>query len=193
MSVIRAFIAIDLPTNLQECLGQVSHELKERLHDLPVRWVPPENVHLTLKFLGDVSMKNLEMLTNIISQVVSEYLVFDVSAGGIGAYPKIHRPRVIWVGLEGPPELLAMQRGIEIETTHLGYSREERPFSPHLTLGRVSRNANSREIRRISDVLAEFKVGFLGVLQVNEVHLFKSELKPGGAVYTRVFTATLTG
>ena len=193
MSVIRAFIAIDLPPDLHECLDQVSNQLKEQLHELPIRWVPPKNIHLTLKFLGEVSLKNLEMLRNMITQIVSGYHEFDISVGGIGAYPKIHRPRVIWIGLEGPPELIAMQYAIEMETTRLGYAREERSFSPHLTMGRVSRNANLHEIRRISDILTDYKVGFLGLAKINEVHLFKSELKLGGAVYSRIFTATLAG
>lgn len=192
VSVIRAFIAIDIPADIQTCMEHVSDQLREKFSNLPVRWVPPDNVHLTLKFLGDVSLKNLEILTKIIAKTVSGCQVFDISAGGIGAYPKIQRPRVIWIGLEGPPELLALQRSIEMETSRLGYVREERPFSSHLTVGRVSRNANSREIRKISDILADYKVGFLGVAQIREVHLFKSELKPDGAVYTRVFTAPLS-
>ncbi|MBE0408523.1 MAG: RNA 2',3'-cyclic phosphodiesterase [Anaerolineales bacterium] len=191
MSVIRAFIAIDLPPDIQECVGKISGELKEQLRNLPVRWVPLQNVHLTLKFLGDVSLKNLEVLTELISQVASGYQAFEISVGGIGAYPNIRKPRVIWIGLEGPDELNSLQHGIEVETTRLGYAREERPFSSHLTLSRVSRNANSVEIRQISNLLANYSVGFLGVANVSEVHLLKSELKPGGAIYTHIYSASL--
>jgi RNA 2',3'-cyclic 3'-phosphodiesterase len=191
MSVMRAFIAINLPPEIQECVGQISNEVKGKLENLPVRWVPVENVHLTLKFLGDVSLKNLEVLTEIISQAVSGYQVFDISVGGLGAYPNIHKPRVIWIGLECPSELTALQHSLEVETSRLGYAREERSFSPHLTLGRVSRNANSHQIRKISSILSDYKVGFLGVADVDGVHLLKSELKPGGAVYTNIFTAPL--
>jgi RNA 2',3'-cyclic 3'-phosphodiesterase len=191
MSVMRAFIAIDLPPEIQECVGKISGELKDKLTNLPVRWVPLENIHLTLKFLGDVSYKNLEMLTEIIQQIASGFHNFDISVGGIGAYPKIHKPRVIWIGLEGPSELTSLQHSIETETTRLGYVREERPFSPHLTLARVSRNANSHEIRQISSILGDYKVGFLGVANVSEMHLLKSDLKPGGAIYTHMFTASL--
>lgn len=191
MSVVRAFIAIDLPRDLQRCLQQISFELKQRLDDLPVRWVPIANIHLTLKFLGDVSENNIEMLAKIMQKVISGHRAFAVSAGGFGAFPKIHAPRIIWVGLECPPELSAIQREIEAETARLGYASEERPFSPHLTLGRVYRNATSGEIRKIAKVLGDFKVGFLGVAHVREVHLFRSELKTGGAVYSRLFTARL--
>jgi 2'-5' RNA ligase len=116
---------------------------------------------------------------------------FQISVGGIGAYPKIRRPRVIWIGVEAPSELIHLQRSIEAQTARLGYAKDRRSFSPHLTLGRVSRNATPREVRQIGNVLAETKIGFLGVTPVKEVHLYRSDLKPGGAVYTRLFTTPL--
>jgi 2'-5' RNA ligase len=191
MPVIRAFIAIDLSKEIQVCLELVSNQVKERLEDVPVRWVPTENIHLTLKFLGNVSESNLEILKKMLASVVSSHKVFEISAGGLGAFPKIHRPRVIWIGLEAPPELEAIQHAIEQETARLGYAKEERPFSPHLTLARVSRNASSADIHKISKVLKTEKVGFLGVTRVREVHLYRSDLKPSGAIYTRLFTAAL--
>jgi 2'-5' RNA ligase len=95
---------------------------------------------------------------------------------------------VIWVGLEVPPDLIALQHSLEIETGRLGYVREERPFSPHLTIGRVSRNPTAGDLNKLSDVLKSYKVGFLGVIQVNAIHLFRSDLHPSGAVYTKMFT-----
>lgn len=191
MSVIRAFIAIELSPEIIHRLDQVTQELKGRLVNVPVRWVPAENIHLTLKFLGDVSISNLEMLTKILGSVVSTHHSFEISAGGLGAFPKIHQPRVIWIGLEVPPELLAIQHNLELETARLGYAREERPFSPHLTLGRVSRNATPAEIQRIAKVLETTKVGFLGATRVRTVYLFRSDLSPNGATYTRIFPAPL--
>jgi 2'-5' RNA ligase len=191
LPVIRAFIAIDLTPEIQERLDQVSGQLKERLKDTPIRWVPVENIHLTLKFLGNVSTTNLDMLTGIIQTVSSGYQPFEISIGGLGAYPKLHRPRVIWIGIEAPQDLVMTQRSLETETARLGYAREDRPFSPHLTLGRVSRNASSRDIRATAEELAAFKVGFLGVVRVQSVHLYQSDLKPTGAVYKRLFSATL--
>lgn len=191
MSVIRAFIAIELSPEIIHRLDQVTQELKGKLVNVPVRWVPAENIHLTLKFLGDVSISNLEMLTKILGSVVSTHHSFEISAGGLGAFPKIHQPRVIWIGLEVPPELLAIQHNLELETARLGYAREERPFSPHLTLGRVSRNATPAEIQRIAKVLETTKVGFLGATRVRTVYLFRSDLSPNGATYTRIFPAPL--
>ncbi|HSO28146.1 MAG TPA: RNA 2',3'-cyclic phosphodiesterase, partial [Anaerolineales bacterium] len=108
-----------------------------------------------------------------------------------GAFPSVRRARVIWTGVQAPPDLIQLQRAIEAETARLGYAAEERGFTPHLTLGRVSRNANANDARRISQALDELQVGFLGAMRVEAVHLFRSDLKPGGAVYTRLFTAPL--
>ena len=191
MSVIRAFIAIELSPEIQNRIEEVTGELKQRLHNVPVRWVPVKNIHLTLKFLGDVSLSNLEVLTKILKSEASSRVPFEISIGDLGAFPSMRRPRVIWVGVEAPPELQAVQRGIEMETARLGYAREERPFTPHLTLGRVSRGATSQDSRRIAEVLSTYQVGFLGATRVQAVHLFKSDLQPGGAVYAKLFSAPL--
>jgi 2'-5' RNA ligase len=191
MTVIRAFIAIGLPAEIQQKLEEVITDLKGRISDGPVRWVSGGSIHLTLKFLGDVSEANLEMLKKILQTEASVHHAFEISVGGLGAFPTIHRPRVIWVKVEVPQELKSVQRGIEHETTRLGYDREERPFSPHLTLGRVSRNATPRDIQRIGEALEQTTVGVLGTVRVEEVNLYRSDLRPGGAVYTCLFSAPL--
>ena len=191
MSVIRAFIAVDLSPEILERIEQVSLDLRARMKDVPVRWVPVENIHLTLKFLGNVSTANLEILKDILGKVVSSHCECDISVGGIGAFPKPLNPRVIWVGMEVPQELVTLQHNIEIETARLGYSREYRPFSPHLTFGRVSRNASAQDVHAIADVLENYKVGFLGATRLNTVYLYRSDLKPDGAVYTPIYSATL--
>lgn len=192
MSVIRAFIAIELPSEILHCLEEVSTQLKQRLEDVPLRWAPVPNIHLTLKFLGDVSPSNIDVLTDILQTLASSYQMIEISVGGLGAYPRRHRPRVIWIGVEAPPELMAAQRSIESETARLGYARERRIYAPHLTLGRVSRHATSRDVRKIAEVLESYKVGFLGVVRVRSINLYRSVLKPSGAVYTCLFTARLS-
>lgn len=191
MSVIRAFIAINLSQEILESIDQMSFDFQSRLEGVPVRWVPTNNIHLTLKFLGNVSTSNLEMLKEILEKVVSTHHECDISVGGIGAFPKPHSPRVIWVGMEAPQELMSLQHNIEIETARLGYSREHRPFSPHLTIGRVSRNATTQDARAIADILDGYKVGFLGATRITSVYLYRSDLKPDGAIYTPIFSAEL--
>jgi len=192
MSVIRAFIAVDLSSEIRQGLDEVMAGFKRQLDGMPIRWVPASNIHLTLKFLGDVSIATLEMLTKILKAEVASHHPFEISVGGSGAYPNIRRPRVIWVGLEAPAELGAVQSGIENTMARLGYAREERPFSPHLTLGLVGRSVSSQDVACISKALETTKVGFLGAACVREVYLYRSDLKPSGAVYTPVFSAPLT-
>jgi 2'-5' RNA ligase len=191
MSVIRAFIAIDLSLDIQHRLDDVLQNYKSQLANIPIRWVAATNIHLTLKFLGDVSLSNLNILTDMIQAEISAHHQFDISVGGSGAFPNIRQPRVIWVGVEAPPALNAIQNGIETTTTRLGYTREERAFSPHLTLGRVSRNATSQDVKAISKVLDVTRVGFLGATCVEKVHLYRSDLQPTGAVYTQIFSSSL--
>jgi RNA 2',3'-cyclic 3'-phosphodiesterase len=191
MSVIRAFIAIDLSSDIQLRLKDVLQNYKTLLPHIPVRWVAAENIHLTLKFLGDVSLANLNILTNMIQAEISNHHQFDISVGGSGAYPNIRQPRVIWVGVEAPTELTAIQNGIETTTARLGYAREERAFSPHLTLGRVSRNATAPDVKAISKAIEETRVGFLGATCVEKVHLYRSDLQPTGAVYKQLFSSSL--
>ena len=191
MSVIRAFIAIDLSTDIQHRLDDVSQNYKSQLANIPIRWVAATNIHLTLKFLGDVSLSNLNILTDMLQSEISTHHQFDISVGGSGAFPNIHQPRVIWIGVEAPPELTAIQNGIETTTARLGYSREERAFSPHLTLGRVSRNATSQDLKAISKVIEVTRIGFLGATCVDRIYLYRSDLQSTGAVYTQIFSSSL--
>ncbi len=192
-SVIRAFIAIDLTPEIRQRLDQVSNQLQQHLENVPVRWVTAGNIHLTLKFLGDVSVNNLEMVKKILQKEVEGHPSFEISVGGVGAFPTEKHPRVIWVGVEAPQELNMIQHGIETAAALLGYAKEERAFSPHLTLGRVSRNATSRDTHLIGEVLESTKIGFIGVTNVDSVHLYRSDLKQTGSVYTRISTAALKG
>jgi 2'-5' RNA ligase len=191
MSVIRAFIAIELTAEIQKRLEEITTAFKKKLDGVPVRWVPAVNIHLTLKFLGDVSVANIKILTDILITESAGHKPFDVSIGGAGAFPNNRHPRVIWVGVEAPAELATIQGSVESAMARLGYPREDRPFSPHLTIGRVSRNADSNDTRLISKALENSKVGFLGAAYVQEICLFRSDLQPAGAVYTRIFHALL--
>ena len=191
MAVFRAFIAIQLPAEVQNHLRQISDSMQEKLLGVPIRWVPVDKIHLTLKFLGDVSQSNMNVLSGIIKSGAEMTPMFEISVGGLGAFPSESRPRVLWIGVTNSSLLSSLQRHLDLETARLGYQSEERTFAPHLTLGRVSRNASGPDIHHVSQVLGETKVGFLGAARVTEVNLFKSELKPGGAEYTILYTAVL--
>lgn len=189
--VIRTFIAVDLPESVKEALGQVSSQLQDKLLDTPIRWVNPEKIHLTLKFLGDVSQENISMVEKILQSEASKRQAMEIGIGGIGAFPKIRHPRVIWVGVEAPSELFDLRRGIEDGVARLGYNYDKYDFTPHLTLGRISRKASARDVRKVGKELHDFQVGFIGVARIDAVHLYRSDLQPDGAKYTRLSTAPL--
>jgi len=191
MGVLRAFIAIDLPIEVRQNLAKVMHKLQRQLEGYPVRWVTPGNIHLTLKFLGDVSEHNLSVLTHLLEGEVQTHPPFEFSVGQVGAFPDVRRPRVIWVGVEAPDELFSLQRGIDQAMAKLGYAHERRTYQPHLTLGRVARNASGAEVRAIGHYIQKAHVGFLGSVRATEVHLYRSDLEPTGPAYTRLFTSQL--
>ncbi|HZW03347.1 MAG TPA: RNA 2',3'-cyclic phosphodiesterase [Anaerolineaceae bacterium] len=190
MTAIRAFIAIELPDAIREKLSLLLDRLKCP-ETSAVRWVPVSNIHLTLKFLGDTSPNNLEIFSKILHAEAARRRSFEFEIGGIGTFPNLRRPRVIWVGVQAPAELIGLQRSIEGEAIRLGYNPDGRPFSPHLTLGRVNQNATPQEVRQISDVLLKQPSEKLGKVTVDRVVLFRSDLRPNGAVYTPLATAKL--
>jgi len=191
METTRAFIAINLSSEIHHNLEQVIRELRENMDRIPIRWIPVKNIHLTIKFLGEVSATNLSTITEILQSVAINHSCFEIRVGELGAFPSIHRPRVIWVGVEAPSELKSLHKDIEIETASLGYEPENRPFSPHLTLGRASKNIKPSDHRRISEVLGQSRIGFFGNMLVRSIYLYRSDLQPGGAIYTQLFSTEL--
>jgi RNA 2',3'-cyclic 3'-phosphodiesterase len=195
MEAIRTFIAIELPDSIRQQLNQIELQIQAKAGEAGrrgVRWVPTGNMHLTLKFLGEVSTANIQALAGMLQTEAGRYAPFDFTIGELGAFPNARRPRVIWVGADAPAALMGLQKAIEAETRLLGYPAEERPFSPHLTLGRIAQNAHSEEVAQVARALGEMKVGRLGVVRVEKVHLFKSDLRPSGAVYTSLHSFQLS-
>lgn len=185
--MLRSFIAVKIPQEIQGAVARSIAPLQKSLPRPLVRWVAPENVHLTLKFLGDVSSVNLERLAEALKVETRNHEIFTVSVRGLGAFPTARRARVLWIGLEAPAELQALMRGVETVAASRGYPAEDRPFSPHLTIGRVGQNASTTDLRRICAALEGMNVGALGLVRLDAVHIFKSDLLPGGSVYTALY------
>jgi 2'-5' RNA ligase len=190
MSLLRAFIAVEIPLPIREAVSTAAAPLHQGIGQA-VRWVPMDNMHLTLKFLGDVSAANVEMLCQMLQAEADLFHCFDLHLEGLGAFPNQKRPRVIYIGIQAPATLEALQRGIDSSSRRLGYESEERGFSPHLTIGRVKQNITSTEQQAIRRALEETRIDSLGTARVDSVHLYKSDLKPTGSVYTRIYTAPL--
>jgi 2'-5' RNA ligase len=190
MNLLRAFIAVEIPQEIREAVGKATAPLQKGIGSI-VRWVPTENMHLTLKFLGDVSPANVEMLSQMLRAEAEMFRCFDLRLGGLGSFPNLKRPRVIFIGIQAPTPLEALQRGIESASHRLGYESEERGFSPHLTIGRVKQNVTATEQQTIRRALEETRIDSLGTARVDSVHLYKSDLKPTGSEYTRLYSATL--
>jgi 2'-5' RNA ligase len=191
--MLRSFIAVEMPAEVQQAIARSTAGLQSSLPKPLVRWVPSHNVHLTLKFLGDVSETHLERLAEALKTEAGLHAAFQVAVAGIGGFPNTHRPRVIWIGLQAPADLVGLQRGVDGISNRLGYPAEERPFSPHLTIGRVGQNASPADLARIRNALEQAAVGELGLVRVAAVILFKSDLQPNGSIYTPLYTLPLGG
>ncbi|NOH03856.1 MAG: RNA 2',3'-cyclic phosphodiesterase [Chloroflexi bacterium] len=191
MNQIRAFIAIDLPPPIQESVEKQTAALRRTLGGGLVRWVPAHNMHLTLKFIGNVAASHVDFLKQMLVQSADSHTPFDLQVGGIGSFPNSKRPRVIWVGIHAPAELTSLQTNIEKGALRLGYEKEERPFSPHLTLGRVRQNLDAADVQKIRSALESTQIGRIGAARIDAVHLYQSDLRSDGSVYTKLFSAPL--
>jgi len=188
MGLLRAFIAVEIPHEIQQAIYKATSSFRQSTGSL-IRWVTPENMHLTLIFLGDVSPTNVDILTRILRAEADSARCFDLRVGGIGSFPSLKRPRVLYIGIQAPAGLEALHRGVESASRRLGYESEERAFSPHLTIGRVRQDASPSDQQKIRQALENIHIDSLGTARVDSVHLFKSDLKPSGSVYTKLFSA----
>ncbi len=187
MPSIRTFIALELPPAVISLLGKVQEDLKSK--GIRAKWVKPENIHLTLKFIGNVSPDDIEKISRAMAGAAEGFAGINLIANGVGVFPGIKRPRVIWVGLGGQTQLLlALQRALENNLEPLGFKREKRSFKGHLTLGRIRKTIQPNKIRPI---LLEYAALTSEQFTVRRISLFKSELKPTGAVYSQLQQAVL--
>ena len=191
MNQIRTFIALDFPLSILDSIEQQTKRLRQTLGNDVIRWVLTHNLHLTLKFLGNVPVSHLEFLKQMLAQATDSITQFDLQIGGIGSFPNSNRPRVLWVGIHAPAALSNLQKAIEEGAKRLGYEKEERPFSPHLTLGSVRQGLDGKDLQKISNALSSIQLGKIGIARVDSVHIYKSDLNSEGSVYTKLFSTPL--
>lgn len=191
MSLTRAFIALEIPTQTHQEISNQTASLRKNLDAHTVRWVPPGNIHLTLKFLGDVSQTKIEQICEVLSDLAGRHEKHAFKISGLGAFPNTRRPRVLWIGIQAPETLTALYQGLEASTAKLGFPPEKRPFNPHLTIGRVKQHIPPASMQSLQKALSSIKIGYIDTVEVEALDLFKSDLKPSGAVYTKLYSATL--
>lgn len=190
MPGIRTFIAIPLDQQLLQQIAEISRLLRQSVRG-GVSWVQPGSIHLTLKFLGEIEPGKIADAKKALQTAVPQFVQFEMNAGGLGCFPNLNRPRVVWVGLQAPVELSHLQLNIENACAELGFERELRKFSPHLTLGRIKPYVTPEDIIRLQQAITSIPALNLGTSHASEVVLFKSDLQPTGAVYTPLISVPL--
>ena len=187
---IRSFLAFELPEDMMNVLVRVSGDLRKT--PLDVRWVRETNIHLTMIFLGDIQTEDVESIKEIPEETCADYAPFPVSLSGMGCFPNSRNPRVLWLGLKGEIERLSGFRdALQRPLTAFGVKEEKRPFRPHLTLGRFRKSGKSRGL--LEDLLERYREVKSPECVLDRLTLFKSTLKPGGAVYTEMDSWPLSG
>ncbi len=190
MEQIRSFVAIELPDVLKFKLGELQVRLKSS-GDFRVKWVNPQAIHLTLKFLGDVASNRLELVTEALEEAGRGVPPFRLQVGGLGVFPNPNRVQVAWVGMSGQiDELTRLQKSVDLNLAKLGFSPESRPFVAHLTLARVREQMSQAERQRFSELITSTSFE-AGEIEVHALSLIRSQLAPQGAVYTRISSVIL--
>jgi 2'-5' RNA ligase len=191
---LRLFIAIELTAHVKQGLARAQDDLKRQLPPKVVRWTQAEGIHLTLKFLGDTPQDKVQAIVQGITAAGAGFSPFSFDVAGFGCFPNPRKANVLWVGVPEMPKALAgLQRAVDLHVHALGYERESRAFSPHLTLGRVNKSISPSDQQKLAEVIARTQVAQLGTVPVHEIILFQSVLQPTGSVYTTLARVGLTG
>ena len=185
--MIRAFVAIELPPPLKGFLAELGGRLLQEVPSGTLQRVRPDGIHLTLKFLGPIPESRLPQIDSQLEVWLRHQPGFQVQVGGLGCFPNLLHPRVVWVGARSPGgELDQLQREIDQRLSIIGFSAEDRPFSGHLTLGRVRPSVRGDQLKQIGSTVGRMEETEHKSLEVGGVCLFQSDLRPTGAVYTRL-------
>jgi 2'-5' RNA ligase len=181
MSQIRAFLAVNLPVRQIDEIGKIQGQLRERANEagMKVAWVPPPNMHVTLKFLADIPEETVAAIRDLLAPVLGARSAVPLEVGGLGVFPSPGKPRVLWVGVESEGDALGeLAREIEDQLESLGFEKEKREFHAHLTLGRVKREKSG-----LGELFSGLEQTSFGGCSVHEVVLYQSVLQRTGAEY----------
>jgi len=190
MEQIRSFIAIELPKELKQELAQLETQLKVDRQPW-VKWVRPDSIHLTLKFLGNIAVDTTVAITRAIEASVRGIKPFHLQVKELGVFPNLKRVQVAWVGISGEVDKLTqLQKHLESNLSPLGFAAESRSFTPHLTLARLNERASPDERQAFGQLIASTRFEN-GDIKVDAISLMKSQLTRAGAIYTRISLVSL--
>lgn len=183
---MRTFLAIEISQEAKSAIAELQNRLRDA--DADVSWTRPDNIHLTLKFLGEVSESLIADVARVCLECAANCRSLSVTLSGVGAFPDFRQPRVLWVGLGGDLDaLVQLQKELDEGLSRIGFERDRKPFRAHLTMGRVKSRRNTRALMAIAKEYELAPIAF----KVNEVVLMQSQLHPAGSRYTRLATAPL--
>ena len=187
--MMRLFIALPLEKNVEEELGKIISTLKQKGGS--VKCVKPENIHLTVKFLGEISPESVRQVCQAAETAAASASAMELAVKGLGVFPDARRPRVVWAGLSGAIQsLIDFHAKLEENLVHVGFDKEKRRFTAHLTLGRVKKSLSSAKMVSALDACSAFTPR---PISADRLVLYKSELRPEGAVYTALQAFPLAG
>jgi 2'-5' RNA ligase len=190
---VRAFFAVDLSGEARSRLGEAAAEARNLLAGEPIRWVRTEILHLTLRFLGETEPDVLDRVRRGAEECGSTWRPFDLLVQGLGCFPDDRRPRVIWAGTaDESGALVTIREDLERVARGAGFPPESRPFSAHLTLGRIKDRLSPDGGKRLAELVSRAASEVYGIVPVRTVELLKSDLRPTGPIYTRLATIVLT-
>lgn len=185
---MRLFIAINFPESLRERMVEATSPLREE--EFPVRWVDADQLHLTLKFLGDVKESRVDEVVDVMEQVGADFRPFEVGFERVGAFPSLRSPRVIWLGVEATMEMRAVKHDLEHGLVDIGFDRETRAFQPHVTLARADQDADAGDFRKLESLSREVEMD--ETHRVARIDLVRSRLRSSGSEYERLHGSRLT-
>lgn len=186
---MRTFIALPINQTVKANIEALLQAFKAQVNVKSIRWVPSENLHLTLNFLGEIPAEKIEIIKTTLIEIASAHKPFTSNFSHCGVFPDLKHPRILWIGFDQTGILKQIQKNLEEQLAPLGFPPEKRAFSPHLTLARISGYASPAEVANIGDFMATIN-GFEPIpCQFSEIVFFKSVLLPAGAQYTRLQTA----
>jgi RNA 2',3'-cyclic 3'-phosphodiesterase len=185
----RVFCAIELPREIRDRLNDHAQAVREVVPEASASWSRPENVHLTLKFFGNVCKENLPRISAAAERVVKDYPRFQIKIGGTGVFPKPSRAQVLWIGVDDPSgRLSALQERLEEEFASEGFAKEDRAYRPHLTIARIRKPEGVRHLAE-----THLQLSFKQPLNVKDFVVFRSELSSKGSRYTAISRHELAG